>query len=117
MPQETNALARANQLFAYPAIAGLSADLFDGTQTLSEMAQDWELTDDELAFVTAIPAEIQGAITAFISGVLQLPGDERPPITLAWRPSYEWGLTIAYGGGNCHTIEIWSRHPSDLPGH
>lgn len=120
MPFLQRVLGRLNNAFSEEGIGALREHrrLFsEGNDLLQAIyLVGRRLSSPEVAYLSAAPSGMKEAIRAVIHE--NLGRDEPLPITWAWRPDYDWQLTIwecpgTEGSRGAFTILIGSRYPGD----
>lgn len=118
MPYMQAMTARANNILGAASINAIDANLVAPGRNLADAAKDMGIAqrDEEYAFLDSWPAGMKEAIRALVYSALTR--EPRLPVTIAWNPGYDFGLTVSEAGGTPKsvggmTIVLQSRYPDD----
>lgn len=94
-----------------PVVLAPGANLADAAKKVGIVVRD-----EEYAFLNSWPAGLKEAIRALLYNALTR--EPRLPVTIAWTPGYDFGLTASEAAGTPRsvggmTIVLQSRYPDD----
>lgn len=118
MPYMQAMTLRANALLGGETLKTLDARLLAPGANLADAAKavGMVVRDEEYAFLDSWPSGLKEAIRALVYSALTR--EPRLPVTIAWQPGYDFGLTVHEAAGTARsvggmTIVLQSRYPDD----
>lgn len=117
MPAFESAVWEMNRGLGPDAIASISAEAFAPGNTLADGMRRLGVSNDRaIEFTRSFPQSLQEALRAVLHDVLSR--DSRPPITVTFKPSYDFEVRIWEPIGTKDSrggvyIEVRGRYPFD----